>query len=78
VPNPSSRHSNSVTIHISSDLSGDRIDAPVGPVPDALDTLGPMTDGQPKLGENRTMWVVIIAILVILLLIGIWGMNVGG
>jgi hypothetical protein len=36
-----------------------------------------MTDG-PKLSESRTTWVVIIAIVAILVVIGIWGMNLGG
>ena len=37
-----------------------------------------MTDRQPRLSESRTLWIVIIAILAALVLIGIWGMNVGG
>jgi len=37
-----------------------------------------MTDGQPNLSDSRTFMRVIIAIVVILVLIGIWGMNVGG
>ena len=37
-----------------------------------------MTDGQPNLSDSRTFWRVIIAIVAILVLIGIWGMNVGG
>jgi hypothetical protein len=37
-----------------------------------------MTDGQPSLSHSRTFLRVIIAIIAILILIGIWGMNVGG
>jgi len=37
-----------------------------------------MTDGRSKLSDSRTFLRVIIAIVAILVLIGIWGMNFGG